>query len=402
MTSMTKGFIMTFLLFNLALAAPNTLPTDFPVQVADDFGGNAVEAVNSHYANFTIAVAAGPSTSESGCNRDHQENCDLHLVQVMGQPGRPVTDIAYDSRLTAFAADVWAIEPDFNPSGTRVAYVARTAETHSAVTQPVSECIDNPNDAVEVGKGARPDYYANNEVWFSASAGARQSLRIDGEWDTDTIVGEFGTENILDGKPNPIFPNLVLINRQPDPESPYLSIVTNLWDVDESGTPAESIATSVEANIADAEAGHPFWHPSGRSFIGGVDRYGMKGVPHVYSQNPRGEWLNDGDPLFVQDRMDDMINRTTEDGSSPYDACDKVWHSRVNFCDRSEFATASVQCVMTDATGPEETLYSRVYLIDYSQPTSPVYHDITSPIANELGVQPNEFQAYTANCAPQQ
>lgn len=79
--------------------------------------------------------------------------------------------------------------------------------------------------------------------------------------------------------------------------------------------------------------------------------------------------------------------------SEPY--CNAYQHKQTQFCGSSNYIVMSVQC---HGSFGSSILFSRVYLINISDPTNPVYTDLTSELENRLGKTPNSMQGWTATC----
>jgi hypothetical protein len=404
-----------------ALASPTTSQTGLETY-DDHIDGNQMELQRGtqprESANFQIAIAAGPTTSAlggAGCSRDHQENCDLHMVEVQGIAH--LMSITYERPLTCFGDEGWATEPDFNPAGDRIVYtqnegaVDDDSASFNIVTQSIWEELSDPRDGAIVGSGGRPDYVDDDQIWFGTRAGLNQALAdcdptASRCWDDETVrhVPEADGSKLMDPKVNPAFPWLLMFTER-DGESDDLRTYIHNRRTDDVG-----IAYTTSAGTANEAAGHPFWHPSGRAFVGAVDTRLGKGTPHVYidDEGVEGNWVNEGGAMFTQKDAAGIVAMTSDAGRSPFEDCVSVYHNRVNWCDGSDYATASVQCFVADGevggtdahSGDVESVYSRVYLIDFATPTNPVYYDLTTPIAEANGHDAYDFEAYTATCAP--
>jgi hypothetical protein len=79
--------------------------------------------------------------------------------------------------------------------------------------------------------------------------------------------------------------------------------------------------------------------------------------------------------------------------------CNKYRTKRAEFCGDSQHLVANLYCedTQTDPKNPD-FVFGRITLIDFGDPSSPVYHDLTSALEDHLGTGRGSMSGYTVTC----
>jgi hypothetical protein len=102
-------------------------------------------------------------------------------------------------------------------------------------------------------------------------------------------------------------------------------------------------------------------------------------------------------PLFnhlAPDELPDIDEIWTTDTQ-----CNKYRTKRAEFCGDNEHLVANVYCEDTQINPQDPAFaFGRITMIDFENPTAPVYHDLTSALEDHLGTDRGSMSGYTVTC----
>ena len=79
--------------------------------------------------------------------------------------------------------------------------------------------------------------------------------------------------------------------------------------------------------------------------------------------------------------------------------CNKYRTKRAEFCGDSEHLVANLYCEDTQIDQRDPAfVFGRITMIDFGNPTAPIYHDLTSALEDHLGAGRGSMSGYTVTC----
>lgn len=156
---------------------------------------------------------------------------------------------------------------------------------------------------------------------------------------------------------------------------------------------------------------HVFWTPDGSGLVcseQGTQALADAGAGNrifTFPVDPRSDPKKqvlpiDAQPVFEHAAPAELFDLGANE------QCDTYYHKYAEFCGGPTGVVASVvclcktpQCMQRAGSTEGEVLGSRVYLIDASRTSSPVYVDLTAELEEALGKRSGEMRSFTATCS---
>lgn len=400
---------------------------------------------------FNIVLSAGESgnfnsASQTGCSREHPENCNLYkVVYNTKSTGFHNTGYASSTRkLTNYAGSWAALFPAVDPGGRYVVFDRQEIVASSAPTN-VLRILDmdasSPTHQLLVSNGRFPHYYSDGSgldsiVYSNTATGDVNKLTFYGPSTTSRLATALWFWGVHVSCPASAAAggNRVYSDPHIDPTNPDVIVFTDKDDLgNPSGTPAitsyvKNTSTGatfmvVDSTVNTTNLAHPAFNMSGDEIVTGSlahDPYGFR-----YDGGTK-TWVSSRAAPQTQARMfatysaadlakyvTHQTARTSGTGygqalldplAYPEWGSFRVLNSYVQFCQDDDWVVVSVQGARTDAAdgnadskSSTEAEYSRAFLVDITDREDPIYYDLILPLE---GNNPYSMEGHGATCYP--
>lgn len=413
---------------------------------------------------FGVVLSAGASDDfaahpQSGCSREHPENCNLYqVVYVTKSTGFHNTGYAQKTRkLTNYGANWAALHPTVSPSGDYAVFDRQELTSTSAPTHALRILDMNASSPTHVhlrSNGRFPHYYVDSTgqdavvyssdttgnvgklTYVGLSSGSRMSSAL---WNHSTYLScpasavTGGNRVYSDPEIHPIYTDFIVYTDKDDlgNSSGTPAITTYVQNVRYGSVFKVDDSTTNTSNLA-----HPSFNASGDEIVTGSLAHNPYGFEYDGSTKT---WVSSKSGAYSYTKMfatysaADMAKKVTKQTARQtgtgygqalldpalYPEWDsfKVLHSYVQFCGDDDWVVVSVQGARLDnedadaadmddpdhkARGDSKSIteaeYSRVYLVDISDRQNPIYYDLILPL--EDPDKPYTMEGHGATCYP--